>query len=751
MAIQHIAVIGSGTMGSAIAALAANAGLQVTLLDIAATDGDNRNALAEQALQRMHKQPVAGSPLTHPSNSERIRVGNLEEHMHWVSDADWIVEAIIERLDIKQQLYHKLTAYRKEKAIISSNTSTIPLGDLLRGLPESVASHFMITHFFNPPRFLPLLEVVKSPTMPDSTYTEMCQFNESVLGREVVHAKDTPGFIANRIGVFWLVTGLMEACAQAIAVEEADAVISRPFGVPSTGVFGLFDLIGIDTMRLIIQSLLNALPDDDPLKQIWQEPDWLVQMIEEGYTGRKGKGGFYAIQKEGDKKIKLVRDLQSHAYREAENISLPVKDAAEVLANNSAAAIYARTVWGKTWHYAASLIPDIANDIYSVDQAMHHGYNWKLGPFQLIDKIGVARVVEVLQSLSLDVPPVLQQAETLYAEAEDVQTMRMPDGTFNALPKAENVLRLSDMKRSSKPLLHNDIASLWDMGDGIACLELHTKMNTINHDVLDFIEHSVLETQEDLRGIVVGSDAPYFSAGANLQLFLDQARAGKFDEIDYLLRHGQRIMLALKYAPFPVVAAVSGIALGGGCELCLHADAIQAHSEAQPGLVEAAVGVVPSWGGCKEMLLRDKPIVDVFTMIMQAERAGSAEQARHMGILRESDGITMHRGHLLADAKARCLALADEYIPPEQLPIALSEGLREQLQSRFDAMKVDLPEHTQTIAHYVINILSADGKTQVEEEDILKLERKAFIALIKTEETQARIEHMLKTGKPLKN
>lgn len=756
MTIQTLAVIGSGTMGSAIAALAANAGLRVILLDIVPKEGE-RNALAQEAVAKMKAQPNASSPLIHPDRAKQIQCGNLDDHLNWLSDADVIIEAIVERLDIKRSLYAKIATVRKSDAILASNTSTLPLHDLTGEMDADMRAHFMIMHFFNPPRFMSLLEVVKSPSMQESTYERICDFADVMLGRRIVHAKDTAGFIANRIGVFWMFAGLKAALEQGTSVEVADTVMGKPFGIPKTGIFGLFDLIGIDVMLLIAKAMQDTLPANDPFREIFTCPDWLQQMVDEGYTGRKGKGGFTRMRKEGDTKIKEVLNLQTHAYEPAGNMqnleSLKQQSPHSILECADAGGQFAWAVWSQTFSYVASLIPEISDDIASVDAAMENGYSWKQGPFMLMDAISRKYIAERLEAEGQEVPLLLRKAaDAPFYKDQGAEMLTLP-GHYQPVPTQKGALWLADVKRKGKPLVENEAGSLWDLGDGIGCAEFHTKMNTMDEHVLNFLEHVVLEAQEDLRGVVIGSDSSIFSAGANLQWFLDKALAGDFDAVEERIRRGQEVMQALKYAPIPIVSALSGLALGGGCELLLHCDDVVAHVESYPGLVEVAVGLVPAWGGSKEMLMRHHPEV-AFSIIINATRAASSDEAEILGVVRNRASITMNRARLLADAKARCMQLADNYAPPKVKKIAIPSNTHTRLSNMLEENASTYPPHTRVIGKKLAHMLSAGSRNnavEVSEQEILNLEKAIFVELMRTDATQERIKHMLKTGKPLAN
>ena len=781
--IKKVAVLGSGVMGSGIAAQVANSGTPVVLLDIVKPGEKNRNSLTEGAIEKQLKANPTG--FTHKEKAKLVTAGNLEDDLKLLAECDWIIEVVLEKLDVKQEVYRKIDSVRKPTAVISSNTSTLPLSELMNGMPEAFQQQFMITHFFNPPRFMRLLEVVKGPKTSQSAYDAVCQFADIQLGKGVVACKDTPGFIGNRIGVYWLMLGLLEAMRLGVTPEQADAVMGRPVGIPKTGVFGLFDLIGIDLMPLIAKSMLATLPKNDPFVTLYAEPELVKKMIEGGYTGRKGKGGFYRINKDGDKKIKEVIDLKTGQYApQNKKVELASVAAAKagmraLLEHKDIGGEYARAVLVPMLHYAASLIPEISDDVASVDAAMKTGYSWKYGPFEMIDKIGVDHFITMLEQSGRSIPPILAQAKggSLYKAAGSQRLAAGVNG-YISLAQPAGTLMLADAKLGKKPVLKNASASLWDLGDGVACLELTSKMNSIDPDILDMVMKSIETVKKDFKGMVIGGDADNFSVGANLGFVLLAANIAAWKQIAEVIRAGQQAVMALKYSPFPVVSSLSGMALGGGCEIVLHSNAVQAHIESYPGLVEVGVGLIPAWGGCKEMLIRnlgDKKssggmfsnlmatggampaISKVFEQIAMAKVSGSADEARDAKILRESDGITMNRARVLADAKAKCLSMAEGYRAPEPAILHLPGGTAKvALSMAVDGFKAagKATPHDVTVCKLLATVLSGgdtDMSEGLSEQQILDLEFEAFMELVKMKPTLERIEHMLNTGKPLRN
>ena len=775
MAIAKAAVIGAGLMGGGIAAHIANAGYDVVLLDIVPEGARNRSALAEGSVARMLKTEPA--PFMEKADAKRITTGNIEDHLHLLADADWIVEAVIETVEAKQAVYRKIDSVWKKGAIISSNTSTIPARVLLDGMPEDFARDFLITHFFNPPRYMRLLEVVAGPETRAEAVAEICDFADRKLGKGVVPCNDTPGFIANRIGTYWLVAAVRAAVEGGVTVEEADALLGRPIGVPKTGVFGLIDLVGLDLMPLVGRSLRDALPESDPFHAVYDEPAFITSMIESGYTGRKGKGGFYRLKPDSATKEKEVLDLQTGEYGPArrprlESVEQAGRSLRALFEFPDKTGAYAWRVMSGTLAYAAGLVPEIAGDIEAVDRAMRLGYNWKRGPFELIDAVGAGWFAEKLAAEGREVPPLLQAAADgggFHRIAEGRAEHLAGGGRYAPLARPEGVLLLSDIKRTAKPLARNGSASLWDIGDGVACLEFHSKMNALDTDIMALIGQSVEIVGGGMRALVIHNEGSNFSVGMNLGLALFVVNVGAWPMIEETVKQGQEAFKTLKFAPFPVVGAPSGMALGGGCEVLLHCDAVQAHAESYIGLVEAGVGLVPGWGGCKEMMLRGltsgrtgfggamPAISRVFETIGMAKVSRSAKEARKLGFLREGDGISANRDRLLADAKAKALSLAADYTPPEpatvKLPgktgrVALKMAVRGLAKTR------KATPHDLVVVEHLGNVLTGgetDATREVSEDRLSELEREALLALIRTPATIARMEHMLETGKPLRN
>ena len=763
-------------MGAGIAAHCANAGCEVLLLDIVKEGGD-RSAIAKAAVQQMAKSNP--EMLMHKGNVKLISAGNIEDDLDKLSEADWVIEVIVENLGIKTSLYASMSEHIGPDTIVSSNTSTLPRSELVEGMSSEMTSRFLITHFFNPPRYLPLLEVVTSPEVDDSVTERLCSFADERLGKRVIMCNDTPGFIGNRLGVYFIQRAFKATIDHGFTVEQADAMLGRPLGIPKTAVFGLMDLVGIDLSVHVIESLISHLPEDDPFHDIVGTGEDIIQeMIADGYTGRKGKGGFYRLNKEGGKRVKEARDLTTGEYAPADrkaafpSARMGKQGLGPLMDYPDEGAAFVSDILLDSLAYAAHLVPDVTDDVHSIDSAMKAGFNWKRGPFEMMDSIGAASMVERLEASGRSVPPFLTTAADNggFYSIEDGEIQRLsPDGSMVAVDRPESTLTVADLKRRGKPLKRNGSASIWDMGDEILLVEYHSKMNAMDPMNIEMLVNAVdLAESEGWKGIVIGNDGSNFCAGANLGLVLFAVNLAAWKDVEDFIAAGQDTYQAVKYCEVPVVAASAGMCLGGGAEVLMHCDAIQSHAESYIGLVEVGVGIIPAWGGCKELMgrLRDfglvpegpmGPVMKAFEYIGTAQVAKSAEQARSMGFLGPSDGITMNRDRLLADAKARALELSSGYEPPEprtyNLPGPTGRTALE-LAVRDLALSGQAPPHDVVVTNELAWILSGgdtDMTETTEEDDILTMEREAIGRLGRHEDSLARMEHMLETGKPLRN
>jgi len=756
--IRKAAVIGAGIMGSGIAAHLANAGLDVVLLDLD----------AEVAEKGVATQIKSGGFMD-PKFARQVRVGSAAADMNLIAEADWIIEAVAERLDIKHAVYDAVSAVRKPGSVVSSNTSTIPLASLIDKRSPSFTSSFLITHFFNPPRWMRLLEIVDgSSTNPDVT-RRIAAFADARLGKGIVTCKDTPGFIANRIGTYWMGVALDKAIDLNIDLEEADAFLGRPFGIPETGVFALLDLIGLDLMPSVFRSLQQALPETDPFQAFDAEPPLLARMVKDGRTGRKAGAGFFRMT--ADRKAREVLDLGSETYRPLRAAPSPAGSPREAMAHESKAGHLAGDTMRRTLAYAARLVPEISDSIADVDEAMRFGYGWKQGPFEMMDSIGAGWLADSLAKHDIAPPPLLTEAargDGFYRSTNGARSYLAPGRLYRPVRRPDGPINLADLKLATQPVAATDTVSVWDIGDGIACLEMTSKMNTFNFDVLHSIEKLLICVESDFKGLVIYSDLALFSAGADLRFFLDTIDGKDARPLGAFVDAGQQTFRRIKFAPFPVVAAVAGRALGGGLEIALHCDAIQAHAELQAGLVETMIGVIPGWGGCTEMLLRYArspnaprgPVaaaLRAFDVIGAAKVSANAFDARNLGFVRPADHITMNRERLLADAKATALRLSMHYSPPE--PQMLTLGGRSGASTLLNVLDAAacagrLTAHDRLIGTKLAEVLTgfdADPAKPIPEDRVLAFEREAFLELAAQPATRQRISHMLAHGRPLRN
>ena len=763
-------------MGAGIAAHCANAGCEVLLLDIVKEGGD-RSAIAKAAVQQMAKSNP--EMLMHKGNVKLISAGNIEDDLDKLSEVDWVIEVIVENLGIKTSLYASMSEHIGPDTIVSSNTSTLPRSELVEGMSSGMTSRFLITHFFNPPRYLPLLEVVTSSEVDDSVTERLCSFADERLGKRVIMCNDTPGFIGNRLGVYFIQRAFKATIDHGFTIEQADAMLGRPLGIPKTAVFGLMDLVGIDLSVHVIESLVSHLPEDDPFHDIVGTGEDIIQkMIADGYIGRKGKGGFYRLNKDGGKRVKEARDLTTGEYAPADrkaafpSARMGKQGLGPLMDYPDEGAAFVSDILLDSLAYAAHLVPDVTDDVHSIDSAMKAGFNWKRGPFEMMDSIGAASMVERLEASGRSVPGFLRTAADNggFYSIEDGEIQRLaPDGSMVAVDRPESTLTVADLKRRGKPLKRNGSASIWDMGDEILLVEYHSKMNAMDPMNIEMLVNAVdLAESEGWKGIVIGNDGSNFCAGANLGLVLFAVNLAAWKDVEDFIAAGQDTYQAVKYCEVPVVAASAGMCLGGGAEVLMHCDAIQSHAESYIGLVEVGVGIIPAWGGCKELMgrLRDFGLVSegpmgavmkAFEYIGTAQVAKSAEQARSMGFLGPSDGITMNRDRLLADAKARALELSSGYEPPEprtyNLPGPTGRTALE-LAVRDLALSGQATPHDVVVTNELAWILSGgdtDMTETTEEDDILTMEREAIGRLGRHEDSLARMEHMLETGKPLRN
>ncbi|WP_432470122.1 3-hydroxyacyl-CoA dehydrogenase NAD-binding domain-containing protein [Amphritea sp. HPY] len=758
--IKKVAVIGAGVMGAGIAAQAANGGAEVLLLDIVPADctSNDRSQIAQGALDRFLKAGSGGG-LMHPSIAERVSVGNIEDDFQLLADADWIIEVIVERLDIKQDLYRRIAEVRRPDAIVSSNTSTIPLARLVEGLPQDFCQHFVVTHYFNPPRYMRLVEIVAGEQTLPQVVDSVSLFNDKQMGKTVIHCADRPGFIGNRLGVFWMQVALQEAINFGLTVEEADAVM-KVCGFPKTGIFGLWDLCGIDLMPSVTESLGSLLPENDDFAPYATTVNTVQGMLDKGYYGRKGRvlQGFYRQTKDDNgKRIKEVIDLDTLTYRaplQATLTSAKLKPGqlTELLACDDKGGRYAWRVLSQMLHYATKLIPDVATEVNAFDQAMKLGYNWTWGPYQMIDIIGLSTFAERLSDDGIELSSFMQAAEQrqVYSYQNQQQSTLNATGVYQAVSTREGILNLADIKR--QPAIARDSRSaVWDLGDDVWCMEFTGKVPALSSELLDQISDALERACTHKKALIFYNAGPVFAAGADLKEFL--SFIDNPVQLQAYIEKGQQLFHALQTAPVATVAALSGKALGGGLELALHCQAIQAHAETYIGLVENQVGIVPGWGGCKELLLRcserfgrDSAIKHCFELIQSCKVTASAMEARQSGILRDSDGVSMNLDRLLFDAKQQALTLQAKRLQSEPQP-----AIR-QVEPLTNDRKITLSSdgYQAQLEASLLNLLSraqADNWYQ----NFFQEEKNTNLALCQHGEAKQRMQHLMDTGRALKN
>jgi 3-hydroxyacyl-CoA dehydrogenase len=770
---QKIAVIGAGTMGSGIAAQIANAGHDVMLFDLPARDGDDKSP-AELAIDRL----IVSDPpqLMHKRNADRITTGTITDDFDALADCDWIIEAVVERIDIKRDLYRRLDATIGPDCIVSSNTSTIPISLLVEDMPPVFRQRFAITHYFNPVRYMRLLELVRGTETRDDVIDRLADFNDRVLGKGVVRCADTPGFLGNRVGVFALQVGIDEAVRCGLTIEQADALMGRPMGIPKTGVFGLYDLIGIDLMVDVVASLRSILPEGDAFHAVGGENTMITAMIADGFTGNKGRGGFYMT---GDGGEQLARPLSGDGetladWRPASNTlpdsAMRAADAAatrrepllEIIDGNDDCARFSRRVLGRVLAYAASLVPDVTTSPQDIDDAMKLGFNWQRGPFEMIDAIGASRMAALLDEAGLETPGVLASSDSFYRADGDVLTVRQSDGKFAAVSLPEGVMRFHMTRQTLTPITSNNAASLFALDGDLRLVEFHSKANALTDESMEIVAAAA---EDHGKGIIIHNDAQHFSAGVDLNAFRTLIEARDWAGIDAFLKRFQDAVFKLKYTPVPVVGAPSGLAAGGGYEVLTHCDKLVVHTNSVMGLVEAAVGVVPGGGGVKDTYFRwhaakgnwDDAAWQTWMNLGYAATGSSPQLSARMQYFREGhDETVMNRDRLLPRAIALVGELQDGYAAPaEPLATLASPELHAKMDSFMQegVSRGDFMPHDRTVAMEIAGIVlrgDGDGAT-ASEHDLYARERRAFINLCQTAETHARIASMLDDGAAIRN
>ena len=761
--IIKVGVIGAGTMGAGIAGQVANAGIEVWLLDLP-TEGENVNSLAQKGLERLRDPDMPG--IMSKEAEELIHLGNTRDNFNELTECDWIAEAVVERLDIKQALYKKLHETCKESAIITSNTSTIPISLLTEGMPQDFCERFAITHFFNPVRFMRLLELVRGEQTRQDVMDTLDVFCESMLGKGVVPCSDTPGFLANRVGVFAIQCALHKAFEYNLSPTEADAFFGRPLGLPKTGVFGLYDLIGIDLMADVAKSLENILPENDAFHKYAAPIEFVSNMIANGQTGNKNDQGFY--KQVGDDK--MVIDLSNGSYVEHKRLKTSLLEEAEktgvtaIISDQSKYGLFIWDVLSETLSYAASLVPEVTEDVTQIDDAMKLGYNWVKGPFELIDEIGIDYFVNRLKTSARDVPDFLENStnKKFYINSNSILSTLTSSGELKPIVRPKGVLRFSEVRQTLDPINSNESASWFEYEDA-AVVEFHSKANALDSQSLDMISDAVTTAEnKGLKGVIIHNDFQHFSCGVSLWSVRNCFEKNDFDGLDDFLAYFQNTMLQMRNSSLPVVAAPVGMSIGGGFEVVLHADHVVSHANSVMGLVESFVGVVPAGGGCKEMLYRwteklndtQKGAWKSFMNIGLGRKANSPQEADALSMRRPGDTFQMNRDRIL-DAALSTLGATKKAAKREPLALSGAEHYQEMLEwLEVNHKKGMLTPHDVTVGTEIGRVMSGGecpAGTVFSEQDILNAERSSFIRLAQTQETQARIVAMLDNGITLRN
>ncbi len=740
MEINKVVVIGSGTMGSGIAAQLCNANVPVTLLDLS-------TEISQKAKERIQKSrpPL----LIDKTKIDNIRVGNINDDFDVVKDADWVVEAVVERIDIKHNIYEKIFKFRKQGAIVSSNTSSIPIKVLSEKLTDTEKKDFCITHFFNPVRYMGLLEIVKNENNDLDKINSLKIFCEQELGKGAIVCNDTPGFLGNRIGVFAMQVAMTEAFKMKLSIEEADAVFGRPMGIPKTGVFGLYDLIGIDLMADVLKSFIKELPKSDPFQVVAKEIPLITKLINTGYTGRKGKGGFYRMNKEKNQKILEAINLETGEYFATKKIDLGIEtvNLNLLIDRKDKYGEYAWSVISKIIKYASSLVPGITDKFNDIDEAMRLGFNWAMGPFEMLKSIGVKNFFnriddyqnnKFLENLSKS------KDENFYGERQ----------------KYTNIVTLGKIKPKAIKVDKNKSADIYRFKD-FNIVEFTTKACALNYDSMDALKNATD------KPLIIINESMQFSAGVNLTYTMEFADKGDFKSIEKFIKYFQETCKHLKYSDHPVISAPSGLVLGGGEEVAIQSNFVVSHTNIVMGLVETGVGLVPAGGGCKEVLWRwlqtpeakndaDYAPLKVFNIIGYAKTATSTVEAIPLKFLRPEDKKVMNRNSLF-DVSRKLIEENKDFVPPKECKFNLSgKSLKEKMVKVLEKLyneKVIL-DHGVEVGKELANVLSG-GNTTIDktltEDDLYKLELESFMRLIETKKTQERIKHTLATGKPLIN
>jgi 3-hydroxyacyl-CoA dehydrogenase len=797
--IRKAAVIGSGVMGGGIAALLASAGVRTLMLDIVPPDlkGEQkrdpkaRNRIVKQGLDNVLKASPA--LLMHPQDAERIDIGNLEDDFERLAECDWVIEVVVENLKVKQNLLQKIETVRRPGTIVTTNTSGIPLKAMSKGTSLELRQHFLGTHFFNPVRYMRLLEIIPGADTLPELLKFVAEYGEKILGKGIVWAKDTPNFVGNRIGVQGIVKAMQLMREEGLTIPAVDAVFGPVMGRPKTAMFKTADLVGLDVLAHVARNTYEMVPDDEG-RDSYVMPDFVQSMIEKNLLGKKSQSGFYKTELTPEwQKIRKVIDPDSLTYGEYEMPTYPCLEKARQagsLPERMRSVVYgddklARFAWkalANNLIYAANRIPEISDTIVDIDNAMRWGFNFELGPFETWDAIGLKESVEKMERDGLEVPEkiraMIAAGRSAFYRTDNgrVSYYDFAAEDYRELNVSPNIISLKALKGAAKVISDIPSATLVDLGDGVACLEFHTKMNALNAEILDFMAYALDHVDANGAGLVIGNQAGgmpgAFSAGADLKGILGAVKEKRFDDIEKMVHDLQTVLQRAKYAPFPVVAAPFGLTLGGGCEVCLAVDRIVGHAELYMGLVEIGVGLLPAGGGCLNLWRRTlqtipasvtdvdlgRFFIPVFMTIAMAKVSTSAADARASGFLGVRDRIVFNRDYLVGEAKKEVLKMVDEgYAPPVKRKIRVfGESAQGMIAAEIYNMHKGgfISDYDALLAKRIAFVISGGAiraNSELDEEAILTLERRTFMELLRQEKTVARIEHMLNTGKPLRN
>jgi len=762
-------------MGSRIAAHFANAGIPALLLDIVLPNQANRNAAALGGLETALKQKPAA--FFTPETKALVTPGNFEDDLAKIKDCDWIVEAVTENLGIKRALIEKVLKHRKPGSVFSTNTSGIPLASIAEGFSTEFRQHFLGTHFFNPPRYLHLLEMIPGPETLPAVHDRIADFSDRHLGKGVVPCKDTPNFIGNRIGSFLGATIQNLTVEMGFTIEEVDALTGPLIGLPKSASYRLLDIVGLDIWAHVTKNLYDLVPGD-PWRERFVLPPFFAQMIERGWLGDKTGQGFYKRIGKGDKKEILALDLNTLEYQPSKKARFASVDGVRniedlpqrlraLMALTDRPGTFLWRIFSDLVLYSAAMVPEISDRIVEIDRAMRWGYANSLGPFELWDALGVEETVARMRQEQRHIPENVEKmlctgARSFYQAPSDGRPRHeyfdLLANSYKPLEDRPGIIVLKDVKQAHGVVKKNGGASLIDIGDGVLCLEFHSKMNSLGDDQISLIRAGIEETSKNFEAMIVANQGENFSVGANLMLVLLAAQEEEWEELEAAINRFQQATMLIKYAPKPVVAAPFGMTLGGGCEIALHSARVQASAETYMGLVEVGVGVIPGAGGTKEMLVRFGNAQKAFELIAYAKVATSAAEARAFGLLRPQDQITMNPERLIDDAKALALSVAPNYVagvPRTDVEVGGAEDLALLKTGIYLARQANyITDYDTVVGEKLAYVLSGGpltGRQTVSEQYLLDLEREAFLSLCGQRKTQGRMQHMLKTGKPLRN